>query len=381
MMIKIIFVVSIFFLSTLSHGPVPWILSLLLLFFLLLGCARKVSVNKSELSALLVLLSVVSFDAVIFVTDVLYGVQLPVYYNSLLNNYIVYIVCIFCFFILKLLSKVYIDKIENALAIVLKIHIALFSLQLLSFYIFGYFIDFVAPFTSELSRAGAYQDNLTGYYSLISFRGTGFYVEPSTYSTAVISLGWILANISSNNRKLINIAFLSAVFSFSTAGVIVALISLLVFNVNIKKISIAQWFLGLAAICIIGVTIYNNLEYQLEKLEATSGYRTKLVEETFSIINKEVIPSGFFSINTEIALKSHAELGEQRQLASLNDSSLFVFIALKFGYFGLIVFLLLFINPFVSSKSKISLFIMCLTKISITYPLFWMFLSISYKKK
>lgn len=376
-----IFTIVIFLLSTISHGPIPWIVALTILLILLV-CKRKyITVSVSEQVILLIMLTLIFLDGLFFVTDILYGPQMEVYYNSLLNNLIVYSICLLSYFCLAVFYRVYHNSIEAALVLVLKIHLALFFIQVVLYHGVGYFIDFVYPFTGELTRAGIYSDNISGYYSLISFRPTGFFVEPSTYSASIITLSWILRLISSKYIKFTNISFFSAILTFSTAGIIISIISIVISNYVLAKNSATKIFSFLlfivATVSILGTTI----DYQLEKMDSTLGYRTNLIFETYELINNKVIPSGFFAVDEEISKKSHAELGQKRELGSLNDSSLFIYIALKFGYLGLVLYLCICFNPLVSRNVKLGLIIVSLTKVSITYPIFWMFIGLAYRNK
>ncbi|MGL6570717.1 hypothetical protein ACSZOI_14130 [Aeromonas caviae] len=112
-------------------------------------------------------------------------------------NFAKYILLILLVYFYAHVYNTFREKFINTVHYVLLFHVALFSIQFVVAYGTGYYIDYVAPFTGEVSRYKIYGvESIDGLY-----RCTGFYIEPSTYAVSIFSLSVILISSDFDRYK------------------------------------------------------------------------------------------------------------------------------------------------------------------------------------
>ena len=365
---KYILLISIFLLSLLNHTSfvyvpavvmITWYASIRTSFFKL----SKGEILVSIIYSLFILLSALYF--LIFIDDVSEASE-----QSFTNNLFFSIVL---FFIVFSISRVFksekgISDFTFAVKAVLIIHISAFFVQSAVVYATDFYIDFIEPITGEPSR---YVNYITGaaMSSVLRYRATGLYVEPSTYASAITCL--IMAAYALNiNKKIIYIALLSLLLNFSTIGIILfVLVSIAIFS---SKIRLVHVFLAVILITIL-LFIYNDLVSNFiddfsYKLSKTSGTRFNLIEYIYLDAhgNIQLFGSGFFNIPPDL----YTKITKDRTISALNDAGLMNFIVLKFGLISLLVVGYLF-SKVKGGTLKLLFICVFISKISYVFPILY----------
>ncbi|HHQ6549496.1 TPA: hypothetical protein ACSTJE_004534 [Serratia fonticola] len=367
---KYILFISVFLLSLLNHTPYVYIPAI---FMIVLYACTVTNFFKSSKGEVLSCLSYALFiigSAVYFLTVTVdkSEASIKAFNNNLLFSVLLFFIVFPVYRICK--SGKGIRDLKFAISAVLFLHVAVFLSQTIIVYTTGYYLDFIAPITGEESR---YENYILGgaLSGILRYRATGFYVEPSTYASAITCL-IMGATALKVNKKIIYVALLSLLLNFSTIGIILfVLVSIALF---VRKIKIAYIFAAIIILLII-LAMYNDVVFQfiddfMYKVDATSGSRYKLIDYIYfdKYGNFNFFGAGFYNIPSELYAKiSYGDYS----VAALNDAGLINFIFLKFGVFALLPVTYLFYR---TKGITLKLLFVCvfISKISFLFPILYL---------
>lgn len=271
------------------------------------------------------------------------------------------------------------DKFEfyRVIGYCIVFHSSFFVFQVLMVYSTGFYIDAVFFFSGEVSRYGG---GFTLPFIGSIYRGTGMYVEPSTYASFVTILVILRLNIKGSLDRVDWIAIITCIFTFSIAAIFNGvLISALYFlrNKNGYEKKIVILFPVLAFFPVVYSLLYEIIEKRISYTNGTAiSIRENLVNVVFDQSWSEVLlGSGLLGYPTDIAHYLQQGTLWEVNLPALNDNGMWLFIIIKFGVLGLF-FLIIF---FKKIQNDIGIFIITLivflTKISILNFIFILLIS------
>jgi hypothetical protein len=203
-----------------------------------------------------------------------------------------------------------------------------------------HYVDFVEPVTGEKSR----YLNYASVNPIFSYRPTGLYVEPSTYSAAVgaMAVGYILLCRAKGIRPAkmpVILAIVSMLVTQSAAAVIQAII-LLVAVVLVQSRNIRMWWVTALALLLIASpgVIAAYFDSFMLKFNTDSGIRYALVQYVFELRHGWDFVFGYGPFGLENKLYRLADDGVGTPtVASLNDAGLLNFFLVKFGMAGFLI--------------------------------------------
>lgn len=282
--------------------------------------------------------------------------------------------------ILSLLTAIiyisYISKIKNInslikiINIIIVFHLSMFFLQIISWYIFKIDLDILYSLGIEKNP------HRSMFYG--SFRATGFYSEPSIYSTFMFSLVVIKYLFIKRTTPLMWFALISICLSFSTMGIIQVILYFVIafMRFNIKNI------LSLLIVITIGFTFFfENLtqRYTLYSDGDDASNLSKINIFTKWITNDNLINFGFSYIDKFNAGIEYIALGDLTYW--VNN---YTFFGVYFGTFFLFIYIIAFFSGG-RYREKLLLSVVLLKLSTLTYPLTSLilcyFFSICYKNK
>jgi hypothetical protein len=380
---KLVLFFGILLSTLINHGLGPWVVGS---FLLLSYCGLEgISVSKKSyyetfLLILLLLFGIVHFQFVIF------NYVDNVFREAFLGNTFRYILCIIFWYVLRnisLSSKSF--YLIDVVAFVLKVHVGVFLVQFVTYFVFEFYIDFMLPFTGEPSRYIGFDSSLIG---IGSFRPTGLFAEPSNYSFIVLVLSslLILFRKFEEHRILIVTAIATMILSFSTAAVFTSFLFILFIIYDLRKFNLLFYVIPLVFLVLAFFpSLYTLSQLQLDRLDGRAGnIRMDLIKQIAAREpDKVVFAYGAYGVERELYLASTNQATGDR-VSSLNDAGLLVYMWARFGYVGIAgFFLLCFIMFRVNNRSFFLFLIISLTKISLFYPVFvfYVVLSLASDKK
>lgn len=367
----IILIISIFLISLENHGESRLYISAALLMIVTIlkknGKVPKRFIYVISMSFFI--LSVISFISSFEILS----------YKSNLAGYGIesFLISIFLksFLAVLFIYNIYNDRNAqlNVLKFIVLIHISAFYIQFMLVYTTGYYIDLLRPFTDEASR---YTWQVTVPLIGKTYRPTGFYNEPSTYSAFVICLILIRNIITRSIDKLDLFAIFSLFASLSFASIAYGALFLLIINLRGSR---ALKYLPLILILIIFISplVIDMLEARTSGDYDAIGLRAGLLEVIFSQSITEILfGNGPVGVPKEIEyLVNNPGLSWTKNgLPALNDNGLFIFIIMKFGVLGCIL-LLFYMKKYLHDIGEFLLHsIILMTKIKYTSAIFIMYI-------
>lgn len=249
------------------------------------------------------------------------------------------------------------------------LHLVAFYTQFIFVYTTGYYIDLLLPFTGEASR---YTWQVTVPLIGQTYRPTGFYNEPSTYSAFILCIILIRNLITERFDKLDAAAIFSLFASLSFASIIYGGLFLLIINLRgsraLKYLPLILFF-----IVVMSPTMVDMLEARTSGDYDAIGLRAGLFQVIMSQSYTEILwGSGPIGVPNEIEfLVNNANVSWAKNgLPALNDNGLFIFIIMKFGVLGCIL-LLIYMKKHLHDVSVFLLHtIILMTKIKYTSAIF-----------
>ncbi|MBW7470447.1 hypothetical protein [Marinobacter sp. F4218] len=373
---------SFFSLILINHTIYAWSLGLgLLLIFIIIyrvPISKKASV-QGFIFFTLILVSALRFQ--VFLIDD----ALPIFSDAFLGKVSGLVLCVLIFVALRsLLASKERRSVFRLLKPLLTFHVSVFYLQFFTYFLSGYYIDFLTPFTGDTSRYLSFDSSLGG---VGSFRPTGFFAEPSNYFMCVLALlSLILVHEGfEKNKKLFTVSLLSMYLSFSTAAVIIATL-FLGYYLYVQRLKI-RTYIGIAFVSMIififnASTIETLYQSQVDKADRSSASRFKLIELVLERENpiNIIFGGGIFLVDSKI-YDSATSKDFGSKAAAINDSGLIVFMWIQFGYMGFFIFLYFCMKEREAGRHRLSLFLLLsLTKISLFYPLFIFYMVVSLEE-
>ncbi|WP_127908156.1 hypothetical protein [Aeromonas hydrophila] len=366
-MVIIVFI-GLFFSSLVSHGAVINTIGALIIIFYSFAKGYFFKLHKKHIISIACISIFIILQAVLFLMEMGFK-PAQVSRDALFNNIIMCFILLFFSISISMLIYNESERFVKALSWIVILNVLFFILQFFTVYLSGNYIDAVYLFTGEESR---YQNYFLqgAAASIVEYRVTGLYVEPSTY-VAVLCVLSTAHRLLTNKTNLYSMVIITSLMTFSTISFVVAFfmgMSLL------KRTFIWRFILALIVFLIPIVTIFNGffvsaIDDFLLKVSLTSGERLDLIGMIYYLDEKlNLVGYGLFSIPEKIHMLASTGIGQYR-VASINDAGLINFIGMKFGVLGVVfVLALMFVN--LTYQRFIMAFSIMITKISFMFPVF-----------
>ncbi len=254
-------------------------------------------------------------------------------------------------------------------------HILPFAVQFVSVYGVGYYPDFYMMLTGKESRYLEYAGStLVGSFGL--YRSTGWSVEPSNYSANMAILVTVYLYLTGLKLNKVSFAALLTIpLTFSSAAYIEFLLIVSALLIQSLRRSAGITLSGMMVLVVVffmaGGERY--LETITGRYQMTAGSRIDLASIPFEREGElMVFGPGPFGIEKEYWYDTQGS-GEQRTLASVNDSGFPVFLLLCFGMMGFVVCFMLYKWLVIDVASFLMLTSVLLSKVSFYQPTFYFF--------
>ncbi|HBC3465960.1 TPA: hypothetical protein KDY59_000641 [Vibrio parahaemolyticus] len=263
-----------------------------------------------------------------------------------------------------------INKIKNIVDITISIHALFFLIQFFLVYTTGYYPDPLSVLFDDPQRFGSgFSIPIIGDI----YRPTGFYEEPSTYSSFMllfISLRFILCN---KIDRYIIIGLTTMLLSLSAAAIIYGgLVALYLVFTRGKPIFKTLFLLGTPfLIAIFTFFIFT----RLNAVSDASSIRMNLIITVFTQpIDVILFGNGILGVPDALAEYIINNNLFKAGVSSLNDNGLWLFIIIKFGVVGLLLLVLLVFRSNIKPISKFMFVCLLITKLSFLYFSFFYYL-------
>ncbi len=292
--------------------------------------------------------------------------------NQILNNLAGKVIIVFSIIVLYKFIRLESEILKKTLKFVLYTHLFFFYSQVVLFLLTNKYIDYSGIFLLESAR---FDTGVSGanFWSLPRF--TGFFIEPSHYGILICFLFMSLHFLGGDVNKYVKLMlFISALLTMSSATIFIA--SVCIIYLAYERYGLFFTIIWFFVICIlIGVVFFEKIneiyQYQLYRLSFSSGIRGNLFD---LIMEREgsdfIFGSSLYSIESKIYFDSI--FTESRSFASEKDAGTFVYMLIRFGVFGLIVYLLSLVYFLRKRIIVLIVFIfLSLSKVSIDEPIYW----------
>jgi len=272
-----------------------------------------------------------------------------------------------------------------------KVNYALILRKVALFHIFYLLIQFALYYGiglkfDLLGMFGIEQRTSMDYSGSTVFRPAGLFWEPSNFAayTLALYLPYLVKNI--NFRKKDFLLPVSIILTLSSAAFLVG--SLLLVTMLLKSGLIKRPKILFTALIIGLPLVYFGYSSQKDRFSdgvsdnANTILRTNLVEYAWeSRLNNPVLligGTGLYSYDLYIYKEEQYAYG--RNIASIQDATLFVFTYLLTGVIGLFLLVLLILNV-KGFSNKLFVLTFMLTKISFLFPIFLFFIYMVFEEK
>lgn len=361
-----------FCMSLVNYGVYMLLFSSLLLCIYVLFFINRYSQNIVLYTVLtLFLLLVFSIKFVLFDIYHVATEQSVFNFGRLLS--FVFLIIMFCFCKLIVISYER-AKLASIIKALMIFNFFIVIVQLFFYKFSGFYLDFHYFLTGEESRALMF-DNL-----IVNVRYTGLYVEPSNLGAVALTLHCIYCKL---NRWKIDLyaffTFFLCLLSFST---LILAVSILYFGslfLLLTKRKIIWMFLFVTVLIFLIYLGSDSLSYQFAKFQVNIGMRINMID----IVDKREGFNKWFGYGPygyDRLIYQLTQPDITNRIASINDMGSLVFLVIVFGYFGVVIFVSVFLlMP--NIKSKIFYLIISCLKISIFHPLFLLFLAVLSSEK
>lgn len=265
-------------------------------------------------------------------------------------------------------------KLVKVLESLILINISFFYVQLFVVYSTSFYIDPLEFITGERQR---YLSNFSLPVIGQIYRPTGFYEEPSTYSSIILILIACKLYVDKKVDRLVAFSIFSIILSFSVASMIYGSVLSLYLLVRSKGSYSKYLFYILLPFLLYALFILG--ESRLNAVSGAVDIRGNLLEHTFTQSVPEVMfGNGMLGVMSSLA--EYMKLGNLwgAQVAALNDNGLWLFFVIKIGVIGLILTSLAF---FIRVKTRFNRFLfllILLTKVSMFYFVFILYVGICF---
>lgn len=358
-MLFIIEFISIFLISLSSYyfydigiAPFPFIG----LFLLLLFKRLKFNLNILVFSLFLVI----------------YSIVIP-----LINGEILKFVSAFAFLlsIFAIFLNFDAKRLKKVLGLFILIHSFAIFLQVYTFFIFNYQLDFLVNITGEIQRTG------TGNFIFLGkqlFRPTGFFSEPSTYAVHILPIILLYFKITKKINLIGAFGIISVFLTFSAVLVVMLAIFILFLLIsnninNLIYLYKKNKFIIITLLTPLFIIIPSLIGYFINSLPG------KMFSNSFSNDPKR---GDLFIYLFNNPSKLFFGIGFTPTLSNgfnnfiVNDNGLLIYLMLRFGFFGaILLFILLY--KIKDNYCKGVFIILWVSKLSPTYPMLFLIYAIS----
>ncbi|WP_429064116.1 hypothetical protein [Aeromonas veronii] len=263
------------------------------------------------------------------------------------------------------------NDLIRSVIIVANIHVVLFIIQFILYYVASYPVDYL-----KLFGDGIAQRNWMGFDGNNVFRASGLYFEPSNYAAYMSLYIAILVMLKYDISGYKYIYPVSMMLTLSSAGFIMGAISFLAViltkNLYLSKLKKILLILFLIIwVGLLGIPQINRFSESGIENNANSNLRimliTSVIDSASSSILKTILGTGIYSYSKKIYEKENSVAG--REVASVQDASMIVYFFMSFGFLGIVLIWWVFLS--VSSfGGKLAIFSVLLSKISFLFPIF-----------
>lgn len=257
------------------------------------------------------------------------------------------------------------DKYLNCFRDVTYLHVSIFLIQFILFYIFSFKLDITSIF-------GVEQRTNLGLEGVNIFRASGLYVEPSNYAAFVATIFFPYVYLKRKLTYWDLIPPLTMFLTFSTAGFFSGILYLIGYAIKNKIFKnfrgLVVFILGFSVV--VGAIIVNLNRFSTED-GTSSNMRIDLlnyvIQTRVEDLNLFFLGSGIYSYDYDIYLREVSSLG--RDIASIQDFTMFLYGFITLGIMG--IFLLLYLVFKTKGISgKIFLLSILISKMTYLYPIF-----------
>jgi hypothetical protein len=256
-------------------------------------------------------------------------------------------------------------EIRRSIRLLLIAHVSFFYLQALAYYVSGNYIDAVGWLTGEPSRYMA--EDITTYASIFSIRPTGVFLEPSNYAAHILPLALIYYMAKGSATPVVVAAVASVALTFSSWAFVAVGLSLILFiNDRIGRNAIIVIAFVFFALTFSEWFITRTFEMRYDSGETPAEFRWVFAKMVF----EDAI---HLSPGLGIGVRD-AGLGELSYF-TINDSGAAVFFFYVFGGYALLLLVALFWST-PGWRQKILLVIVFASKLTPTYPFFWLLINL-----
>lgn len=352
---NMLFFCFVFFSSLRITSPVGiYLFSIVMPLIMLLGLfiTIKGKLKVSRISIIIVLCIIFSW----------FLISIFPQYEIIINDkqYILAIViCLASGFFIKTIRNYLIDKdILLIINSILFFHLVTFFIQYLSWYILSIDLDYGTITNGSAHRAM--------YYGAL-YRSTGIFEEPSIYSGYVFSFITIKYFYDKKISILSYIALLSMALTFSTIGIILALLFVLIINLRVKIIYV---FISI----LIFIFIYNIVgDYIIDRVLVIANGNDGSTNTKFFVLKEYINNINVFLHGVGFIYK------EKMLIDSYNgsgDLTLFINAPTIFGVFGIFIPFVLLVR-IINSRCNIRLGLIVILSFfkmaSFHHPYFWVY--------
>lgn len=263
-----------------------------------------------------------------------------------------------------------VDILISILKKVLIVHATLLFIQFFVVYSTGFYIDVLSWNTGEFQR---YTSGIVVPIIGEIYRPTGFFSEPSTYSSYILLIVFVRYLFVPKLERIDFISILSSILTLSLSGLFIGMAFLSICLLN-KKNAIRIFILF--ALLVTFIFVFNDLV--VARLAQSDGESIAIRIELFQVLLRQSwkdilfgngplgIPAELASISSGVDEYSWVKNG----LAAPNDIGLWFFFILKFGILGLITIISLSLLTMPKTREKLLFIIILMTKIKYSSALF-----------
>ena len=258
------------------------------------------------------------------------------------------------------------NVLEKILSTVILVNISFFAFQFFLVYTTNIYPDFLDFLIGEKQRYGS-----RIVIPIIGelYRPTGFYEEPSTYSSIILVLLATRYYVSNKFDYVFYFAVATMVMSLSVAFVIIGLGIGLGLLLNSKKTYLR--YLPFLLFPIVCYALYLVASIRLDSVGNATDLRGNLMLEVFKQPWFSILfGNGLFGVLD--SLKHYVQEGTlwKAGVVTLNDNGLWLFLIIKIGFIGLFLTILFFYKKLDNRICFVLFLLVLLTKVSFLYFVF-----------
>jgi hypothetical protein len=259
-------------------------------------------------------------------------------------------------------------QIDRGIYIFLAIHVGFFVLQSFVYLVFGYYIDPVNWLTGEASRYK--EQELSAIALLVPIRPTAMFIEPSNYATHILPMVLFYYIQRGRVSLLVATSLASVALTYSSWAFFAIAASFLLF-IN-KKAS------NLIIIALVAFFLTFSENWFMVRTFETRYDTDRDTPAEFRLVFAENVleRAANFSPGLGIGVRD-AGLGELAEY-TINDSGAAIYFVYVFGLSALVLLIALICGS-KGWRNKIIVAIVLSSKLTPTYPFFWLLMNMSMR--